>query len=480
MPRIYIGSHIIDSADSGSSSTQTGAQLDPLDLEGGMTPAFVGTEYRWPVMYCVVTAASESALKTAVDAVVTAIRNVQGKTVKYEETNGTTLFEMSSAEWPQAEADASIDMDALTADIAFSFRGQQAGPVSGGAADEPGQTSPITWQYETSGGGIAGMVAQCTFGPTVSAGSITAGARQNAVAWINKLLNTSNYPAWLSTAFRMVDRVIEFDQKQNLATVAESSYDPALVTLTFAELPATLAAASAFSSDVLSVTINVQVATRAPIASRSGVSPGHDIVVSGDFLLKTEGNTTFNGSESSLADNAIYAKAVAVVADINTYFLGVYGAGMVLARYGTPTLSIDPKTGQVIYSSYYTGNVSIFEWDEKIELRNVYPKVYSRATKGKDYKYEQEGGPVRTLTHYLRAVAVTPVSFRNPQLARDWDLTEAGQEPVTDLKFNDGAAQWVTSGVRVWRYVNPSDGSNGAGATSAGVVNINSIGAGVI
>lgn len=480
MPRLYIGSYIIDSADTSSSSTTSGVQLDPLDLEGGMTPQIVGTEYRWPTMYAVVTAASESALKTAVDAVVSAIRTVQGKTVKYEETNGTTLFEMSSNEWPQAEADVSIDQDQLTADIAFSFRGEQSGVVSGGAADEPGQTSPITWQYEISAGGIAGMVAQATFGPTISGGSITAGARQNALAWINKLRNTSNYPAWLSSAFRQVNALIEFDQKQAQGTIAESSYDPALVTLQFGELPATLAASSAFSSDVVSMTMQTAMRSRAPLPSRAGVLPGFDLIVGGDFVLKTEGNTTFNASDSSLADNAIYAKAQAVCEDIATYFQAVYGAALGLARYGTPLVSIDPRTGAVVYELAFTGSVSIFEWDERIELRNVYLKVYDRATKGKDWKYEMEGGPLRTLTHSLRVVAVTPVGFRNPSLERNWDLTEAGQEPVTDVKFTDGAVQWVTVGTRVWRYVNPGDGNNGAGATSSGIVNVNAIGQGVI
>lgn len=480
MPRLYIGSHIIDSADTSSSSTQSGAQLDPLDLEGSMAPQIVGGEYRWPIMYCVVTAASESALKTAVDAVVAAIRNCQGKTIKYEETNGTTLFEMNSNEWPQAEAEVTIDQAQLTADIAFSFRGFQSGAVSGGAADEAGQTSPITWQYEITGGGIAGMVAQASFGPTISSGSITAGARENAVAWITKLRTTTNYPSWLDTTFRQVSAVIEFDQKQNLASIAESSYDPALVTITFRELPATLAANSAFTSDVQSVNVGVSMRQRPPLSSRAGALPGFDLIVSGDFILKTEGSDNFISTESSLADNAIYAKAAAVVAGIETYFQTVYGAGLGLVRYGKPELNIDPVQGFCTYAIAFTGDVTIFEWDERVELRNIEQKAWSRATKGKDWEYEQEGGPLRILRHYLKVVATVAVSFRNPQLGNNWSRVEAGSEPNTELKFSDGALQWVTVGERIWRYVNPSDGNNGAGATSAGSFTLDNVGQGVI
>lgn len=486
MPRLYIGSHIIDGAESGSSSTTSGVMLDVGDLDAPVITQQSVNEKRWPQMYAVVTAASESACRTAVLATEAAIRNCQGKDIKYERTNGTTLFDMLATEWPFAEGECVTEygQNGLTAEIAFSFIGRQSGPVSGGAADEPGLTSPIEWQYQQSGGGIAGMVAQATFGPTIAAGSITAGARQNALAWINKLRNTANYATacpWLSTAFRMLEPTIEFGQKQNLATVAESSYDPALVTLTFAELPATLAAITAtFDANVVKVDFNAVEGNRAPLPGRAGALPGTDVTLSGSFTLKTESNTTWNSSDTSLADAAIIGKAADVAAGCVTMFQAVYGPRLGLVQFGKTQVNVDPTSGVGTFSAYFAGDVTIFEWEEKTNLRNIEQKVHSRATDGSDWKYEMKGGPLRILEHSLRIVASTLVAYRQPALSGDWDRLEGGAEPNTDMKFNDGAVQWVTTGSNVWRYVNPGPGPNGSGSVTGAGFTVDSVGQGIV
>lgn len=463
MARVYIGSYVIDAADTSSSSTTSGVQLDVADLDSPVIVQKGASEYRWPIMYAVVTAASEAALKTAVDAVEAAIRNCSGKTIKYEETNGTTLFQMAAEEWPTCKADVLTDTAGLTAEIAFSFIGEQAGPVAGGAADEPGLTAPINWQYQQGGGGIAGMVAQAQFGPTIVSGSITAGARANALAWVNKLRNTANYPAWLSTAFRLLEPTVEFEQKLNQATITESSYDPALVTITFKELPATLAAITAtFDANVIGVAFDVFEGNRAPLPGRAGSLPGTDVTVSGSFTLKTESNTTWNSSDTSLADNAMIAKAADVAAGCITMFQAVYGPRLGIAQFGKTQVHIDPTTGVGSFNAYFAGNVTIFLWDEQTTLRNVEQKVHSRATDGTDWKYEMKGGPIRILDHSLRIVASSPISYQPPMLSSDWDRLEGGREPTTDMKFNDGAVQWESQGSGAWRYVNRNAGSAGA------------------
>lgn len=459
MPRLYIGSYIIDSADTSSSSTTSGVQLD-LEPDDPLRPSIQGNEYRWPVMFANVTAASEAALKTAVDAVVDAVRNCQGKTIKYEETNGTTLFEMPSTLWPVARGDAEIEQGQLTAQVAFSFIGAQAGPVSGGAADEPGQITPINWQYEVGEGGIAAMIAQCTFGPTLSGGSVTAGARENAIAWLNKLKDTSNYPAWLDTSFRQVDAVVEFDQKQNLASVAESSYDPAQVTLFFAELPESIAADSTFDSNVQRVSWNVAVNDRPPLNRRSNANAGFDITLNINFTLKTEGNTAFNSSDTSLADSAIYQKALDVANAVMSIFQTVYSS-ISLVKIGKPVINIDPGSGVCQAFVRYIGDTTIVEWQENALLSNVHQKAHSRATDGSDWKYEMEGGPIRTLTHQLRIVSIgTPVLYKKPTLSSNWDELQSDTEPKTEAAFTDGTVQFMTFGSKIWRYVNPGPGKN--------------------
>jgi len=478
MARVLIGSYILDSADSGSTSTTTGVQL-LLDYNEPLSPRFSNDEYQWPTYYAKVVAASESALATACDAVEAAIVNCSGLTIIYEETASTTLFQMHPNIWPNAEGAVEKEMGQLTALIAFTFIGRRAGPTSSGAADEPGLKSPITYEYVMSPGGIAGMVAQAVFGPTLSGTTVTAGSRQNAVAWINKLRNTANYPPWLSTAFRMAGPTIEFERKQNVATEAESAYDPARVTIPFVELPATLAADGTFPSTCVKANFNVALNEREALNERAQALPGFDITLHGDLTFKTEGNTTFDSSDSSLADNAIYTAALAAVNSIITMFNSMYST-FGLIQWGKPVISINEPDGLVTFAVRFTGDVTVFEWDEETKLRSVYPKSHTRASDGSEFKYVMKGGPIRTCHHRLRIVATNPKGYKPPPLSNDWDELEIGADATIKRVFNNGMAQYVTEGESLWRYVNPGPSGGGAQRSSAGIlVDFNAIGKGI-
>lgn len=460
--------YILDSADSGSTSTTSGVQLLLDDAASGepFRPVITNNEFRWPIMFARVTAASEAACKTAVEAVVNALRNCSGKSITYQETSGTALFAMPNTLWPEAEAEIEIDQADLTADIAFTFIGRNGGQVSSGSADPAGLLAPIQWQYEITGGGIAGMVAVAAFGPTLNgSGVITAGARQNAVAWINHIRNTSNYPAWLSTAFRDVQAVIEFDQKQNQATIGESSYDPALVTIAFRELPATLAADGSFPATCKSVNYETFMVERPPINQRSGqTTPGFDFEVVGSLVLKTEGNLTFNGSESSLADNAIVAAADAAIASVITMFRAIH-ADRALIQLGRHQFTgLDPVQGVCSFKIRFTTSEPIKRWEESCQLQNTPIKAWSRASRGADWKYQAKGGPIRTITHTLSIDSLNgPQNYRPPGLGPNWDDSGSVDEPSFGVTYDNGVAIYTVSYSRSWRYVNPGDGDNGAG-----------------
>lgn len=455
MPRLYIGSYVIDSADTSSSSTTSGVQLD-LDEEDGARPVIRDAEYQWPVMYAVVTAGSEAALKTAVDAVRDAIRNCAGKDVKYEETNGTTLYNMPASIWPDAEAEIEPDYDGLTCDIAFRITGRNAGPLASGAADEAGQIGPIEWQYEETGGGIAGMVVNATFGPTLSGDTVTTGSRENAVAFINKMLNTANYPAWLSTNFRCVGIApIAFDQKPNQASIGESSYDPCVVSMAFRELDSTLAADAGWPSEAVSGNWRVDMRERDPIDVRSGqIDPGNDITLFGDLLLKTEGNSTFNSSASKLADSEIEAKAEAAVAAMIRMFTAVY-ASLTPVQVGNAILNIDAIQGVVSFTVTFIASGRILRWNESGTLRNSWLKVRSRAANGKDWRYVNAGGPVKVLTHSLLIETQdSPEPYRAPPLQSGWDQDDVGVTPATEVAYRNGYKTFTTFGEQQWTYMN--------------------------
>lgn len=458
--RLHIDSYIIDSADTSSSSTTAGVKL-ALDEAEPLTPTIEGNEYRWPIMYAYVTAANEGALKTALDALEQAVRNCSGLTIKFEETNGTTLKQMHANLWPQAEAAFEVEQGDTTAEVAFSFTGRQAGPVAAGAADEPGIVGNVVWSYSLLPGGSGAMTAQAVFGPTMSGDTVSAGTRQNALAWINKLANTANFPPFLATTFRRIGAPeIEFDQRLNVAALTEADYNPCLVTQVFAELQPTLAAMSAFASGVERINTGSAVEPRSPLPGRAGQKPGFDLVLFGDFTLKVMGNTTFNASDTRIADTALKAKADEVALACTILFESVYNS-MNLVRWNAPLVSIDFTTGLCTFNVRYTGDGGILEWDESTQLTNVDQKIFARATDGTDWEFEMKGGPIRLLVHTLRVVSSSPVTYRKPSLGKDWSRMEAVAEPITKLRFtDDGNAQYVTVGSVTYRYVNPSKGAN--------------------
>lgn len=481
--RLKIGSYIIDGADTSSTSTTSGVQLD-LD-DGPWAPEIDGEEFIWPVAYAYVTAASEAALKTAVDTVTAALTQCSGQAVVYEETSGTTLFEMHPNLWPEASAEVLPEYSGLSADIAFRIRGRRPGPLSSsaGSADEAGQIGTINWQYEITPGGIAGMIGTAVFGPTLSGTTVTAGARENAVAWANKLRNTSNYPAWLSTNFRMVSAVVDFDQKANQSTVAESSYDPCQCTLSFREVDSTLI--SSLPTNVLSADWSVQMEPRDAIDERSGAgNPGFDFELTGSIVLKTEGNTTFNSSETNIADADAYTAANTTVTAVIAHFQAIYTT-FSLTQISAPRINVDAVQGVASFAVTFTSQTRIRSWEEDGEITNQWAKVWSRASDGKDWRYANEGGPVKVLTHRLRIVSMdAPQPYRPPTLNdNNWDEVELSRKPVVSRIMTNGQRVYTTEGDSVWRYVNNTGATvnpDARYADSAKVPNWNSIGDGDI
>ena len=319
MARILIGPtpYIIDSADSGSTSTTTGVKLR-LDPTQPLSPQISHDEHVWPAYYAFVTAASEAALKTAVDTLESAILNASGQTIVYEETSGTTLFQMHANLWPYCEGAVEKEQGQLTAKLAFSWIGRREGPTSNGATDEPGLQSPPSYEYVISPGGIAGMTAQAVFGPTMSGTTVTTGARENAEAWIEKMKTSSNWPAWLSAAFRHAGATVEFERKQNVATENEAAYLLARATILFVETSATLHADATFPSTVVKANFNVAMNERDAISLRAATLPGFDVTLYGDLTIKTEGNTAFLSNDTSVTDANIYSTAETAIASIIT------------------------------------------------------------------------------------------------------------------------------------------------------------------
>lgn len=458
MARLKIGTYIIDSADSGSTSTTSGVQLHIA--EGNVTVDERSTGVLLTGLDCTVTAATEAALKTAVEAVLNAIERCDGVDLVFEETVGTTLATLRASEW-RITGHAETVYGDLTAYIELGFEGERFAPLTNGAGDEPGQLGEITYEYELVVSGLAACIVNARFGTSEDG---TIGGLQRAQTYVNKMRNPANYPSWIPATLPLVDVIFPIiDQQPNAASpVPAKNLTPVMVRLFFREMASDLAANAAFASiKVANYTINA--VKSPPLDESSGqMEPGMDVLISGLFQFKTEGNTTFDASDTTkTAATALQPLTIAAIAVIRTQ--AATRMGLTLMQLGGADITMEGDNGQVTWAIHcITAGSRIREWEEEGLLSNTGLLMKTRATNGAEWLYEKNGGPEKSFTHSLTAVAlVTPAPYKVPVSGRDWKQLELVIN--TEIKRNyhvgsqggDSQSAFVTRARSAWVHVNP-------------------------
>lgn len=453
MSRLKIGSYVIDTT--AANSTTSGVRLDLSgDETGGIVFTGSTTGGSFAGFFVSVSAASEAALKTAVAAVVDKINNVMGQDIVYEETTGTTQWDMLASDWPEVVGEYSVSYGALSAKMAVGFTASRPAAQTSGAGDEPGQAGPINWQYEQTTNDSAACVVKVAF-----QGDSTNSARQHMLTYVNKMSNTANYPSWLPTSMRLVGKVWEFEQQPNQTSpVPELAYNVGLLTLTFQEMAAALEAAGTLDN-FKTCSYMVSKTKRAPIDIRSGLTdPGHDVVIAGTMVLATEGNTTWNSSDSAFAAASIRAAALSAIASIRTDAEARMGVGA-FVQLGEVDIDIGGINGEVAFTGHYiTGSPSrVMSWEETGVLANADQVMKSRATNGAETIYRKAGGPERTFTHSLTATGLGVIAYKMPPLNANWERVGASIETPKQEPFAGaiGVSVYKTVGSSSWVYVNP-------------------------
>lgn len=474
MARLLIGSYILDSADSGSTSTTPGVTLS-LPKEAALSYNASKTELSTGIFFAQIDSASEAAHATAIEAVRAAIQNSDGLDIVFEETAGVTLWQLVATEWATIEGGVELaDIGALSSEIGFGFNASKAGEISSGAGDPEGMLTPINWQYEEIGGGLGAMVGRALFGST------TGSARQNAVTYSNLFLDETNFATiapFLNTNFRRTDSVVEFEQSQNQPSVIpEGGYKTAILTITMMELDSGVAT---WPDLVQAATYNVNQVERPPIDRNSGqTSPGFDFALSGTLLLKTEGSTVWDPASTKLATADVRSRAITAVQGIITHIKALYQS-FGLTQLGEILTNIDEPTGNVGFGVLFT-SATILDWAETAVVFNDDQKAWSRDDGGKDTEYKQAGGPVKTLDHSLRVVTIgAPIAYRPPRLSDKWSRAGIRVRTRVPKVFANFIIQSETEGSSTWRFVNASEQDGGGErATTAGLFEITGIGNG--
>lgn len=411
--RLKIGTYILDTAASGSTSTTSGARLwlgddGPVakwtETRTGMTVAFIVT----------VSAASAAALKTALEAVRSAaVRNVNSDLV-LERAAGTTLFQwkVSDGAFSRIIGDMEVRQlgaidsatDAHVAALLLTFTGERVGITSDGAGDPVKALDPLDWSvaFDANGRGTC----------TVSAVFQT---RLDATVFANGL-RTTNRPAWMGTAWRFVTVGYQTQQQLNQTSpVPEAAYQPCTVTVVFRAMPGAFSGSSAFA-DVVDADYTVSAARRQPVGENAGGSPGYDITISGSLQFKCESDSTFDVNDTtSVAGSALRAKALACLAVIRSDALSRAGLGMVEME--EAQLTNGGTTGEVAFS--LTGVFSLpndnFAYEETLVIEVTPTDKLVRGSRRKRV-FKDAGGPDVTIRHTLTVSSLTPPSYSPPSL----------------------------------------------------------------
>lgn len=175
--RLKIGDYILDAADSGSTSTTTGAKLriGELSVEGEQSDRGLHT---WRVtqteaeigFIVVVSGSTIAEVKTRTDAVETAIAQAAGDVV-YESAAGTSIkeFKTSNGDWARLSGECQTSHGEFEAHIACALileRGAQAGGGGGLDTDvtQPeGLVGDIETEVEIDTSGLLALVLQARF-----------------------------------------------------------------------------------------------------------------------------------------------------------------------------------------------------------------------------------------------------------------------------------------------------------------------------
>lgn len=457
--RLTIGSYILDGTPA-SSTTTTAALRLPFDIP--FAPRVAGNELRLAGLRVFVVAASESALKTDVDAITAQFDSANGKTVTFYNTTGTALFDIDTSEWPEVEVEYEVDYGDDNAEIVFDVVARRPEPVSTGVT---GQRGEIEWELEIGPNGLTGAVAIGEFGPTGAGAS----AWENAAAWVANLFAEppTGIPTFLSNRLRAVQARPVSRQKPNQATITDESYDPVTVMVTFRQVYSGL---GTIPSDVTDVVVNVNVANSEAMDIRSGEASGPAIVVlSGYFYIKTEAPTDFLSAATKVDRGAIYQRGQTVYNSIEADFRTIY-AQLSLHDLGAVELDISPDSGRVVFRRSFS-TTRVLVWRENTRVNNVDPVIINRDHKGRDHVHHGRGGPVASLSHTLYIESMDVVPYTPPTLDSNWIRLDRGQDVTVEAQLRGGRIIFTTNGSSNWRYANPSErGPSDQGTAGAGKV----------
>lgn len=322
-----------------------------------------------------------------------------------------------------------------------------------------------TWTYQRNHSGRA-----------LAIGRITASTRAAAVAAVSPLRLGSARPAWMSSAFRVIEDTAEFDAAAGAPqSLSDSQFRPATVTVVFEQMPAWMSGDARFAN-VRRAECVFEATNRAALPARANQDPGINVTVRGTIELWTERNTSWDSTEPTpTASAAMRSIALACAAamlseaerrlDSGPVTLIVPMEDSVTGQDGSYTFTLTGVTG---------GSSRILSWEES-ELYEVQDRdeIVDLAANGQWVFGRQ---PLVTIQHTLSIESLTsprpyvpPVSLGTKPGRGSWKTRIEAHAPPEVQDAGNGVPRRVnTTYRRVYQFIfSGGAGGGGGGQTVA-------------
>lgn len=439
-PRLIIGTGIIDSKETGGTSTIAGA-IFAFPLDGVIARTTEDAE-EIPFKVRVVANSTADAVARVQD-VLDLLDTMATEGVIVEYDGGSTLIELDPALVAGLTYDTEVHYTEKGAEILVTVRGQRI---------DANATGTGGWQIQ-----------RATSGRVFVVGELSYNSLADAVADVALMKSGASRPAWMPTSCRVVQDDVQAAKAQgNLNGMAATNFRPALATVAWEQMPSHLANSSAFNS-VKRAKWTVNAKPRDPLNTRARNRTGLDVEINATLEFKTEQATAYDSADpAGITGAAMHAAALACAQVIKQEAEARSGTRItILADTGRQVTGED-GVYNITLIGVTEGASRVLSWNETEVYEETFRGQFIECSDGGEWEFEHSGGDLRTVQHSLEIVSLgaprgymAPLSITGP----NWRRVYLGDEPPQSFDAGtQGARQFRRAFRRNYRYVNPKGG----------------------
>lgn len=435
-PRLVIGSTIIDSKETGSTSTIVGAVFSfPLE---GVLARTTETSEEIPIrIRCEIGAGDDpDDLVALVEEVLDALDAMATDGMVIEWQPGSTLMEIDPAEVAGLTYSAERewgDKGVLLKVTISAARIDASGIGTGGIGTGE-------WQIQRNTATRMFVVGRLTYANL-----------NDSVADVALMRAGSKRPTWMPSSARVVEDTAETPQRSgDIAALTKADYRPVTHVVIWETLASHMANSAAFA-DVKRAEWKGEVQQRDPLNVRAGNGPGFNVNIRGVLEFKTEQHTTYDALDAAaLAASAMFAKAVACAEVIKAEGEARLGVSITL----TEDLSRGVTGADGVYEINLVGVTGgatrVLSWNETETFEETFQGEFVGCTDGSEWEGEDARGDEQQIGHSLQIVCLgrVPRGYAKPQglPGSGWrrihraderpQVNDTGAVPITTVTYN--------------------------------------------